>query len=153
MVSSSQGRASNSAGATSIGHSRAFGVCKNQTIEIELRRRSKSRQGHSGGVLSDTPNKAGLNQKRARSGGSSNKRKQQLLGPSASFSPRSRATTQFQEARSLLFENQSSGLSVNSKKQNVNQLLNNLDSRHKKQMPSKQTRLLAGSQEYLAMPS
>lgn len=40
-----------------MGHSRAFGASKNQTIEIELRRRSKSRQGTSG-VLSDTPDRS-----------------------------------------------------------------------------------------------
>ena len=73
-ISSSQGRASGSGGAASAGHSRAFGASKNQTIEIELQRRSKSRQGTSG-ILSDTPGKEKSRQ-RARSGGSSNKRKQ-----------------------------------------------------------------------------
>ena len=144
-ISSSQGKTSNSGGAASAGRSRAFGATHTQTIEIELRRRSKTRQGTSGGVLSDTPGRD-HSRKRARSGGSSNKRKQQALGVSSSFSPRSRAT-QFQEARSLLFEHQSSGLSVNSKKQNLNYILDKLEGRQKKASKEK---LIAGSQEYIA---
>lgn len=89
-------------------------VNKNKTVELELRKRSRSKQGTSM-VLSDTPSKERASQKRARSGGSSNQ-KGKGLGVSSSFSPKSRQT-QFAEARSLLFENQSSGLSVNSKKQ------------------------------------
>ena len=112
-ISSSQGRASG--GAISAGARSTFN--KNQTIEVEKNRRRTHSRGETSLINSESPDRQS-SKPRARSGGSSQNRRVNILGVSASFSPRSRVTTNFAEARSVLMENQSSGLSINSKKKN-----------------------------------
>ena len=94
-------------------------------MDIETRGRSRSKQANktkdSNNLFSDSPDKSrSSGNKRAKSGGSSQNRRH--AGVSSSYSPRSRSNkgtaTQFAEARSLLVDQRSSGLSVDSKKKN-----------------------------------